>query len=238
MAKKRTGGGKELLTLREVGERTGISMPTLLRYKKEHQDRIPSVGEGRTQRYPAAALEVFEAIRREGVGRRGRRKGAPAAAKAGRPKGRGSDSRGAAAGAGGGGGELFTLGEIGERTGISYATLRRYVEQHGERLPFVGDGRQRRYRSEAVAVFEELRAASRPGRKPGGAAAGAVPASGAGAGAPQGARGPAAGDGAAAGELGRRLASLETRQERLVRELTQLHDAFDRRIEATVRWMR
>src|SRR5690606_28132438 len=55
-----TENGGELLTLTEVANRTGISMPTLQRYKKEYQDRIPSVGRGRKQRYPASALGVFE----------------------------------------------------------------------------------------------------------------------------------------------------------------------------------
>lgn len=68
-----TRGGKELLTLTEVGRRTGISMPTLLRYKRQHQERIPTVGEGRRQRYPEAALVAFQAIKRENLRHRGRR---------------------------------------------------------------------------------------------------------------------------------------------------------------------
>jgi len=41
---------KDLLTLSEVSRRTGISMPTLQKYKKQNADEIPSVGEGRKQR--------------------------------------------------------------------------------------------------------------------------------------------------------------------------------------------
>jgi hypothetical protein len=48
----------DLLTLSEVSKRTKISMPTLQRYKKEYQRRIPSTGKGRKQRYPVEALEV------------------------------------------------------------------------------------------------------------------------------------------------------------------------------------
>lgn len=52
-------------TLSRVSELTGISMPTLLRYKKSHAKRIPSIGEGRRQRFPESALAVFLQIRDE-----------------------------------------------------------------------------------------------------------------------------------------------------------------------------
>ena len=47
-------------------------MPTLQRYKKIYQDRIPVGGQGRKQRYPESALPVFDEIKNENVGRRGR----------------------------------------------------------------------------------------------------------------------------------------------------------------------
>src|SRR6202035_3312069 len=82
-------GGK-LYTLSDVSHKTGISMPTLQRYKKLYQGRIPSVGSGRKQRYPDSALPVFDEIKNETIGRRGRpRKNASAAAApAGRRGGR------------------------------------------------------------------------------------------------------------------------------------------------------
>jgi predicted DNA-binding transcriptional regulator AlpA len=64
-------GGK-LYTLSEISQRTGISMPTLQRYKKMYQARIPAVGQGRKQRYPDSALPVFNEIKTENAGRRGR----------------------------------------------------------------------------------------------------------------------------------------------------------------------
>jgi hypothetical protein len=70
----------KLYTLSEVSSRTDISMPTLQRYKKMYQDRLPSVGKGRRQRYTEAALAVFEAIKQENVGRRGRPKKSEATA--------------------------------------------------------------------------------------------------------------------------------------------------------------
>ncbi|HXO26786.1 MAG TPA: hypothetical protein VOA80_05555, partial [Thermoanaerobaculia bacterium] len=62
---------EKLFTLSEISQRTGISMPTLQRYKKTYQDRLPSVGAGRKQRYPEHALPVFAELRSENAGRRG-----------------------------------------------------------------------------------------------------------------------------------------------------------------------
>ncbi len=72
---------KKLYTLSDVSQRTGISMPTLQRYKKIYQSRIPAEGKGRKQRYPESAMPVFEELKVENAGRRGRpRKDAAAAA--------------------------------------------------------------------------------------------------------------------------------------------------------------
>ncbi len=83
---------KKLYTLSEISQRTGISMPTLQRYKKMYQSRIPAEGKGRKQRYPEDSLPVFEQLRVENAGRRGRpRKDASAArpaASASRGRGR------------------------------------------------------------------------------------------------------------------------------------------------------
>ena len=54
----------DLLTLSEVGRRTGISYPTLLRYVKLHLDQIPHLGSGRGRRYPVEAVAVFAALRK------------------------------------------------------------------------------------------------------------------------------------------------------------------------------
>src|SRR6202140_601447 len=75
---------EKLFTLSEISQRTGISMPTLQRYKKTYQARLPSVGAGRKQRYPEHALPVFEERRSENAGRRARPRKNPDAA-GGRP---------------------------------------------------------------------------------------------------------------------------------------------------------
>src|SRR5262245_62086768 len=185
----RDSGHDKLFTLSEVSKRTGISMPTLQRYKKLYQGRIPSVGTGRKQRYPQSALPVFEEIKVENIGRRGRprkdaaapgRRGGRRAAAAGRGRGRGRGrgvgrgGRGAAGGrrgraaAAAGRGNLLTLTQISKDTGISYPTLVRYVRMHSNKLPHEGKGRARRFHPEAVDVFRQLRSESgRGGRKPG-----------------------------------------------------------------------
>ena len=138
------------LTLTEVSNRTGISMPTLQKYKRTHQARIPSVGRGRKQRYLESALAVFEQIKEENLKKRGR----PAKGGVGSPR-----KKAAASG-------LISLAEVSRRTKISYPTLLRYQKLHGERIPSHGKGRKRRYPEEAVRVFEEIRSGSRRGRRP------------------------------------------------------------------------
>lgn len=50
------------LTLKAIGESLGIPEATLRFYRDRYSEFIPCVGEGRTRRYPAAAIEVFKAI--------------------------------------------------------------------------------------------------------------------------------------------------------------------------------
>jgi hypothetical protein len=91
----RETGDQKLYTLSQISQKTKISMPTLQRYKKLYQNRIPSVGSGRKQRYPESAMPVFHEIKRENIGRRGRpRKDASAGGR------RGAGRRGAAAASG------------------------------------------------------------------------------------------------------------------------------------------
>lgn len=189
----REAGDERLYTLSEISKKTKISMPTLQRYKKLYQNRIPAVGSGRKQRYPESAVPVFNEIKGENVGRRGRprkeaseggkrrgrRPGRPAGQTAARGRGGRPAARGgrrgrppAAAGRGrraaSGGSGLLTLTQVSEMTGISYPTLVRYVRLYSDRLPHEGKGRARRFRPEAVPVFRELREQSgRGGRKPG-----------------------------------------------------------------------
>ncbi|HEX2252647.1 MAG TPA: helix-turn-helix domain-containing protein [Thermoanaerobaculia bacterium] len=202
-------GGEELLTLTEVSNRTGISMPTLQRYKKEYQSRLPTVGRGRRQRYRASALEVFEEIKRENISRRGRPR------KEGSPRREPRPERQPG---------LLTLTEISERTNISYPTLVRYVKQHGDRIPYEGEGRRRRYHPEAVAVFQEIRGEGGRGRRAGGG------------GRPAG-NGNGGGTAAAAsdGRIAQRVASLERSQARLERLIRDLLDELRKPMTVTLR---
>ncbi|MEM6456925.1 MAG: helix-turn-helix domain-containing protein [Acidobacteriota bacterium] len=134
-----------LYTLTDISRITNISMPTLQRYKKLHQDRLPSQGIGRSQRYLPAAIEVFKQLKEENIGRRGRPRKAddaePLAVRRRRTRQEG----------------LMTLTEIGRVTGISYPTLLRYVRRYLDEIPHRGSGRSRRYPPEAIEVFKRLR---------------------------------------------------------------------------------
>ncbi len=222
-----TGSKKRALyTLTEVSNKTSISMPTLQRYKKNYQDRIPSVGKGRRQRYPEEALEVFEQIKKENVKRRGRPpKKTPA--KGGAKRGRPAKQPAAARGKGKEG--LLTLTKIAEETGISYPTLVRYVKLYEDRIPHEGKGRSRRYHPEAVGVFKQLRSESPRGRRKKKAA----PSSGQGKAAPAAPRGRAAAGASDAG-LARRVQSLETVQGNLERQIRELIKELKKPLKVTI----
>ena len=241
MAEPDTQQGK-LYTLSEISKRTGISMPTLQRYKKTYQSRIPSVGQGRKQRYPESALTVFNDIKVENAGQRGRprkteaRRGCGAAGgEAARPSARlgqggfaAQDRRAARPSAGGG--EVreapWTPAQGGQRRRRSadahrdQQADRNFLSDAGalraplsEKLPSEGLGRARRFYSQAVDVFRQLRSESPRGgrRKRGGGAKRAASANGR----RRGARG---GDGA----LTKRIKQLEKTQQNLEKKLKGL----------------
>ncbi len=163
------GRGGQVYTLTEVAKLSGLSMPTLQRYKKLYQGRIPAVGKGRKQRYPKESLTVFEELKQENIKRRGRPRKATAVAR--RPRG-GVSKVSSRKMSGRPAGGLLTLTTIGEKTGISYPTLVRYVKMHGKEIPHEGRGRTRRFKPEAVDVFMRLRAESPRGRRKGSRVAG------------------------------------------------------------------
>ena len=197
----------DLLSLSEVSKRTKTSMPTLQRYRKVYQRRIPSVGKGRKQRYAVETLEVFQAIKTKNLAKRGRPRKTRAAA-AGRGKVTATTKPA---------GSLLPLKEIGRRTGISYPTLLWYVKTRLSRIPHEGRGRTRRYPPETVEVFKELRAQSgRGGRKP---ARGRWPGSAV-----------VGGD----GSLGRRAKSLEKSQAGLERQIKALIQQLRKPLTVTV----
>lgn len=183
MAEANNASGK-LYTLTEVSKRTKISMPTLQRYKKMFNDRIPSSGDGRSQRYPEAAIEIFNQLKTENSKKRGRPRknaaqgGAAAAAKAAAPKA----VKAAPANAAKAEAEepvepgMLSLKDIEDQTNISYPTLLRYLKTSLKRIPHKGSGRRRRFPPEAVAVFKTLKEESRRGRKAGSGKAAAKPA--------------------------------------------------------------
>lgn len=159
---KAAGKGAEpkLYTLTQIGEMASISMPTLQKYKRLYQDRIPSVGEGRKQRYPREAVAVFKELKKENLAKRGRPPKSAAGAKKTTAKKRSARKTAAESK------DLLTLTDISKITNISYPTVSRYVKLFLDRIPHVGAGRLRRFPSEAVDVFRQLRSESKPGRPP------------------------------------------------------------------------
>lgn len=165
-----TNANGKLYTLTEVSKRTKISMPTLQRYKKMFNERIPSSGDGRSQRYPEGAIEIFNQLKVENSKKRGRpRKNAAQGAgpAASRVAGKAPKAAKAAAAEEAVESGMLSLKEIEDQTGISYPTLLRYLKTSLKRIPHKGSGRRRRFPQDAVAVFKTLKEESRRGRKAG-----------------------------------------------------------------------
>lgn len=160
----------KLYTLTEVGKKSGVSMPTMQRYKKEYQSRIPSEGRGRKQRYPEEAIAVVREIKEENLKRRGGARRGKATTKAKTKAKAKTGTRAATARTADD--AYLPLTEIARRAGISYPTARKYAAQHPRSIPSRGRGRSRRYGVETVEVFKSLRAESRRGRRPGAARGG------------------------------------------------------------------
>lgn len=164
------GSNGKLYTLTEVSKRTKISMPTLQRYKKMFNERIPSSGDGRSQRYPEGAIEIFNQLKVENSKKRGRpRKNAAQGPGAAAPRAAAKASKAPKAAAAEEAAEpgMLSLKDIEDQTGISYPTLLRYLKTSLKRIPHKGTGRRRRFPPESVALFKTLKEESRRGRKAG-----------------------------------------------------------------------
>jgi hypothetical protein len=188
------GDATRTFSLVEVAQKTGIPMPILLRYKREHPDRVPSFGVGSQQRFPEEAFEVFRTIQREeseeqepprrtGFGllslprlrKQAARPAKPEVAEAAaeaeageaeeEPK-RARRRKKSGKGAGEAAGDGLTLSDVSEQLGIPYPTVARYASQFEDRIPHTGSGRNRRFPPEAVEVFRQIRKESKPGRPP------------------------------------------------------------------------
>lgn len=152
---------KDLLTLTQVAEKAGISMPTAAKYKKQHQNRIPTVGKGRTQRFPEEAVAVFKEIYEENVSSRGgaaksasKAKGSGGRKRKGKRKAKGKGRRKRAKSSAKS--DLMPLTKVAKAAGVSYPTAQNYVKKHLDRIPHEGKGRSRRYPEEAVAAVKAI----------------------------------------------------------------------------------
>jgi hypothetical protein len=80
MKSKEMARQRELLSLSDIAEETGISYATLRNYVIKFGDEIPSEGIGRNTRYPRPAVKVFQRLRKES--KPGRKPANPLAAQA------------------------------------------------------------------------------------------------------------------------------------------------------------
>jgi hypothetical protein len=80
MKNKEMARQRELLSLTDIAEETGISYATLRNYVIKYGDEIPSEGFGRDTRYPRPAVKVFQRLRKES--KPGRKPANPLAAQA------------------------------------------------------------------------------------------------------------------------------------------------------------
>ena len=139
-------------------------MPTAAKYKKNHQDRIPSEGKGRKQRFHPEAVAVFQEIYEENVSSRGgaaspsKKKAKGERKRKGRKKESKSKSRRSRAKSSARS-DLMPLTQVAEAAGVSYPTAQNYVKKHLDRIPHEGKGRTRKYPPAAVdavkAIYQE-----------------------------------------------------------------------------------
>ena len=61
-------------SLTEISKLTGISMPTLLRYKRDHLDRLPHLGDGKSMQFYSPAIAAVSNIKSENIRKRGNRR--------------------------------------------------------------------------------------------------------------------------------------------------------------------
>lgn len=253
--RRRTANSEKTQTqnysLVEVAQKTGITMPILLRYKREHPVRVPSIGSGSQQRFPEEAIDILRQIHQEETQRQEEpRRGGfgllslprlrkqvrrddeepEAEAEAGETE---EPARQAARSTTSPPAEGMTLVEVSEKLGIPYPTVARYASQHGDRIPHHGRGRSRRFPDEALEVFEKIRRESKPGRPPKkkGKKAAAKTAPTAPAASAAGGQSP---DALGLEQLARRIESLERSQKVLEEQIRSLLDDLSRPATATV----
>lgn len=271
-SKSQGGKEGRLYSLVEVAQETGIPMPILLRYKREQPDRVPSEGSGSQQRFPVEAFDVLRQIQKEesegrDLPRRGgfgllslprlRRHPRPADDEVATAEAAATEAAGPApateppttgtlssdpSSTSTHSSELLSLVDISRQVDIPYPTLARYATQYGDRIPHRGEGRNRRFPPAAVAIFEQIRKESKPGRPPKAkrqqAAAAATPGpprASVARPAPEPAAPAAPRPGAAdEAQLARRIATLEESQRRLEEQIRELLATLSKPASVTV----
>lgn len=110
-----------------VGEASGVEPDRLEEILQEHRHQIPFLGSAAHPMAPRVAIRMIKALVNGGD---------PLAE---------TDRR------------LYTLTEMAERTGISLATLSKYVKERGDRIPSERVGKMRKFPVEAEAAFQKIK---------------------------------------------------------------------------------
>ena len=110
-----------------VCQQTGLTPDRLAEVLEQHRHEIPFLGSASHPMVPAVAIPMIQVV-----------------AKGGDPL---ADSDRT----------LYTLTEMSEKTGISLASLSKYVKEHVDRIPSQVFGKMRRFPPEAIGVFQQIK---------------------------------------------------------------------------------
>jgi len=110
-----------------VGEASGVEPDRLEEFLEEHRHEIPFLGSAAHPMVPRVAIRMIKAL-----------------ANGDDPLAE-TDKR------------LHTLTEMADKTGISLASLSKYVKEQGERIPSEMVGKMRKFPDEAAPVFQEIK---------------------------------------------------------------------------------
>lgn len=80
MAAARTPSSSGLISLPDIAKQLNVPYPTLVRLARLHENELPSEGTGRNRKFYPEAVKVFERLKDESSGRRGRKPGSAATA--------------------------------------------------------------------------------------------------------------------------------------------------------------
>jgi len=110
-----------------VCRQTGLEPHRLAELLEEHRSEIPYIGTPSRPMVPAVAIPMIQVVAQ----------GGDPLAEPGRT--------------------LYTLTQVSEETGISLASLSKYVKEHADRIPSQVIGKMRKFPPEAIGAFQQIK---------------------------------------------------------------------------------